>query len=210
MSAAFSGQCYSFLLGRLKAVGVWLTLLCASTIGGWAQVSPPQPTAPVKAPQPATRPQSVPKANLPPKVLVTPSAQPLTPAQLEEALRLLLRTDSVSRRHIGIEAEGLVLDQALTKPGHDFYDLFYSAFEAPPGSASFTVLVSERPGRGNNSLVVLTVNDQELIEVPLPTRFDQMQDLVAESVELAQGYLAQAQNVSRQLESGRRTPLEVY
>jgi len=210
MPAISIGQRYSYLLGQLKLVGVWLTLLCASATPGWAQVSPPQPAAPAKIIPPATRPQAVPKGNLLSKVLVTPSAKPLAPAQLEEALRLLLRADSVSRRHTGIEAEGLVLDQALTKPGHDFYDLFYSAFEAPLGSTGFTVLVGERPGRGNNSLVVLTVNDQELIEVPLPTRFDQMQDLIAESVELAQDYLAQIQNVSRQLESGRRTPLEVY
>jgi curli production assembly/transport component CsgE len=103
-----------------------------------------------------------------------------------------------------------VLDQALTKLGHDFYDLFYNSFEAPTGSTDFTVLVGERPGRGNNSLVVLTINDQELIETPLPTRSDQLEDLVAQAVEIAQGFLQEALNVSRQLESGRRTPLEVY
>ncbi|WP_157887141.1 CsgE family curli-type amyloid fiber assembly protein [Hymenobacter sp. PAMC 26628] len=135
---------------------------------------------------------------------------PLRPAQVEEALRLLLKADSVSRRRTGTGAAGLVLDQALTKPGHDFYDLFYNAFEAPPGVADFTVQVGERPGRGNSSLIVLTVNDQELFEAPLPTRLDQMEELVAGAVETAQGYLVEAQNVSRQLESGRRAPLEVY
>ena len=135
---------------------------------------------------------------------------PLPPAQLEEALRLLLKADSVSRHRTGTEAAGLVLDQALTKPGHDFYDLFYNGFEAPAGVADFTVQVGERPGRGNSSLIVLTVNDQELLEAPLPTRLDQMEELVAGAVEAAQGYLVEAQNVSRQLESGRRAPLEVY
>ncbi|MFD1871518.1 CsgE family curli-type amyloid fiber assembly protein [Hymenobacter bucti] len=143
---------------------------------------------------------------------MTPSKKPLPPAQLEEALRLLLRADSTSRlpAHAGTEAEGLVLDQALTKPGHDFYDLFYGTFEAPPGSTGFTVLVGERPGRGNSSLVVLTINEQELVEVLLPTRLDQMEELVTQLAEIAQDYLAEAQNVSRQLESGRRAPLEVY
>jgi len=88
--------------------------------------------------------------------------------------------------------------------------LFYGAFEAPPNSTDFTVLVSERTGRGNSSLVVLTVNDQELIETPLPSRFDQLEELATEAVEIAQGYLVELQNVSRQLESGQRTPLEVY
>ena len=193
---------------------VWLALACAwaSATPGWAQTTPRRRPPPARLAPAAARPQPVPKANLAPRIIVTPSKKPLPPAQLEEALRLLLRADSTSRQplHTGAEAEGLVLDQALTKLGHDFYDLFYSAFEAPPGSADFSVLVGERPGRGNSSLIVLTVNDQELLEVPLPTRFDQMQDLVTETVEMAQGYLVETQRVSGQLEEGRRAPLEVY
>lgn len=183
---------------------LWLTVAClaAATSTAWAQARP----------RAAARPQPVPSANVASKVLVTPSAKPLPPAKLEEALRLLLRADSAGRRPVRLtaEAEGLVLDQAISKIGHDFYDLFYGAFEAPPGSSEFTVLIGERPGRGNNSLLVLTVNDQELIETPLPTRFDQQEELVSQAVEIAKGYLIEAQNVSRQLEAGHRTPLEVY
>jgi curli production assembly/transport component CsgE len=183
---------------------LWLAVAClgaAPTIG-WAQARP----------QAASRPQPVPRAEVAPKVVVTPSAKPLPPAKLEEALRLMLRADSANRRptRLAVEAEGLVLDQAISKIGHDFYDLFYGAFEAPPGSVEFTVLVGERPGRGNSSLLVLTVNDQELIETPLPTRLDQQEELVSQAVEIAQGYLAEAQNIARQLEASRRTPLEVY
>jgi len=177
---------------------LWLALAGFGNTTCWAQDKPA-----------ASRPKPVPQAPVAPKIIVTPSAKPLPPAKLEDALRLMLRADSASR-HAGAEASGLVLDQALTKFGHDFYDLFYSSFEAPPGSTDYTVLVGERPGRGSSSLVVLTVNDQELIETPLPTRFDQMEELVAQAVEIAQGFLIEAQNVSRQLESGRRTPLEVY
>jgi curli production assembly/transport component CsgE len=187
---------------------LWAGLLwaCAAATPGLAQQAPRQTTPPAESP---ARPQPVPKATIAPKVLVTPSAKPLPPAKLEEALRLMLRADSLSRR-TGPESAGLVLDQAITKVGHDFYDLFYGAFEAPPNSTDFTVLVGERPGRGNSSLFVLTVNDQELIETPLPTRQDQLEELAAQAVEIAQGYLVELQNVSRQLESGQRTPLEVY
>lgn len=203
----------SALPGRLGLAKCWLLLACAwgSATLGWAQARPKRAKAPAYLPRPATRPVPVPKANLGPRVLVAPSKKPLPPAQLEEALRLLLRADSTGQlSHTGTEAEGLVLDQALTKLGHDFYDLFYSAFEAPPGSTGYTVLVGERPGRGNSSLMVLTVNEQELLELPLPTRLDQMEELVAETVDVAQGYLAEAQRVSGLLEKGRHAPLEVY
>jgi curli production assembly/transport component CsgE len=176
----------------------WLLLGCAwgSPALGWAQ-------APAR---------SATKSPAAPKVIVTPSKKPLPPAQLEEALRLLLRADSTSQRapRPGAEAEGLVLDQAISKPGHDFYDLFYTAFEAPAGATGYTVLVGERPGRANSSLLVLTVNEQELLETPLPTRLDQMEELVADIVGLAQSYLVEVQSVSGQLEKGHHVPLEVY
>ena len=204
---------FSALPHKLGSARSWLLLACAwgSATLGWSQAKPKRSVAPVHLARPATRPVPVPKVNLGPRVLVTPSKKPLPPAQLEEALRLLLRADSTGQLgRTGTEAEGLVLDQALTKLGHDFYDLFYSAFEAPPGSTGFTVLVGERPGRGNSSLVVLTVDEQELLETPLPTRLDQMEELVAEVVGIAQGYLAETQRVSGLLEKGRRAPLEVY
>lgn len=203
----------SALPGRLGLAKCWLLLACAwgSATLGWAQARPKRAKAPAYLPRPATRPVPVPKANLGPRVLVAPSKKPLPPAQLEEALRLLLRADSTGQLlHTGTEAEGLVLDQALTKLGHDFYDLFYSAFEAPPGSAGYTVLVGERPGRGNTSLVVLTVNDNELLEMPLATRFEQLQESVLYAVGTAQEFLAEAQSVNRQLEAGHKAPLETF
>lgn len=203
----------SALPHKLSSARSWLLLACAwsSATLGWAQAKPKRSVAPVHLARPATRPVPVPKVNLGPRVLVTPSKKPLPPAQLEEALRLLLRADSTSQlAHTGAEAEGLVLDQAISKLGHDFYDLFYSLFEAPVGTTDFSVVISERPARGNTSLVVLTVNDNELLEMPLATRFEQLQETVLYAVGTAQEFLAEAQSVNHQLESGHRAPLETF
>ncbi|GAA4036657.1 hypothetical protein GCM10022409_21980 [Hymenobacter glaciei] len=138
----------------------------------------------------------------------------MAPAKLEEALRMLLKADSVAslqaKRRGGGESQGLVLDQAVTKLGHDFYDQFYSTFEAPMGVADYNIVVAERPARGNSALVVLTVNDTELLELPLPTRADQMEEIVSAAVETAQGFLQEALNNSRQLESGHHLPPEQF
>lgn len=153
---------------------------------------------------------------VPPTPADAPTGQPapLAPAKLEEALRLFLKADSVatlrSKQVSGSESQGLVLDQALTKLGHDFYDQFYSTFEAPMGVVDYNIVIAERPARGNSALVVLTVNDTELLELPLPTRADQMEEIVAAAVESAQGFLLDALNTSRQLESGHRLPPEQY
>ena len=149
-----------------------------------------------------------------PAAAPTGQPAPLPPAKLEEALRLFLKADSVAsvqnRVRGGSESQGLVLDQAVTKLGHDFYDQFYSTFEAPMGVADYNIVVAERPARANSALVVLTVNDTELLELPLPTRADQMEEVVAAAVETAQEFLQEALNTSRQLESGHRLPPEQY
>ncbi len=149
-----------------------------------------------------------------PTAAPTGQPAPLAPAKLEEALRLLLKADSAAtlraRQEGGLESQGLVLDQAITKLGHDFYDEFYSKFEEPMGASSYTIVIGEKPGRSNSNLVLLTVNDAELLELPLPTRADQMQEVVAAAVQTAQGYLQEELNNSRQLESGQRLPPERY
>ncbi|MEJ7662449.1 MAG: CsgE family curli-type amyloid fiber assembly protein [Hymenobacter sp.] len=111
---------------RLLPAGCFGAALCRAGLLAVALVRPGRADAqPTKRPAPARKPPARPA--------------PLRPAQVEEALRLLLKADSlVSRRRTGTEAAGLVLDQALTKPGHDFYDLFYNAFEALSGVADFT------------------------------------------------------------------------
>ena len=139
---------------------------------------------------------------------------PLSPAKLEEALRLFLKADSVANQRTmqpgGSESQGLVLDQAVSKLGHDFYDQFYSTFEAPLGVADYNIIIIERPARANSSLVAVSVNDSELLELPLPTRADQMEEVVAAAVEAARGFLFEALNNSRQLESGHRAPPERF
>ena len=156
------------------------------------------------------------RQTVPPTPASAPTSQPapLSAVKLEEALRLLLRADSLTTntaaKEGGTESQGLVLDQALTKLGHDFYDQFYSTFQPPLGVADYNIVVAERPIRANSALVVLTVNDTELLELPLPTRADQMEEIVAAAVEAAQSYLIEAQNLSRQLDSGRRAPPETF
>jgi curli production assembly/transport component CsgE len=58
--------------------------------------------------------------------------------------------------------------------------------------------------------VVLTVNDAELLELPLATRFELLQETTLYAVGTAQDYLAELQSVSRQLKSGHKAPLETF
>jgi curli production assembly/transport component CsgE len=136
----------------------------------------------------------------------------LSNKQMEEALRLLLRADSVQQARVqpGLEAdaEGFVLDQTITKPGRDFYELFYGTFQstAAAGLGDYTIILIEKPLRGNSSLLSMSVNDTELLEMPLPTRTEQLEEAVAGAVETARGFLAEQQATSSQMETTNHGP----
>lgn len=60
---------------------------------------------------------------------------------------------------IGIEINGLIIDKTRTKMGRDFYQLFYTKWEAPPAKTDYIITISEQPSRGRGSQVFVHVND---------------------------------------------------
>lgn len=144
----------------------------------------------------------------------TETPPPLSPQKMEEALRMLLRADSIQSRRqraqLGPESSGLVVDQTITKIGHDFYDQFYSHWEAPAESDDFTIVISEKPSRVNSAIVTVTVNDEELLELPLQSKADLIEDTAQQAVGMAAGFLRQARSLTQQLERGNRQALETY
>lgn len=172
-------------------------LLLAAALGApaaWAQRPSPR-----KAPLPAVRKAPV----------VADTSRQLSVQKTEEALRLLLRADSVQHAQVqpGMEAdaEGFVLDQTLTKQGRDFYELFYSTFQSTTGLRDYTIVLSERPLRGTSSLISMNVNDTELLELPLPTRTEQIQEAVVAAVETAREFLSEQQAQSTMMETPQPT-----
>jgi len=146
----------------------------------------------------------------------TSPAAPLPAKKVEEALRLLLQAtapaqdsaqSSSRRRFRPTEIEGLVLDQTVSKIGHDFYDVFYTRWEPPANLGDFTVVIREKPARGGfGSLISVEVNEAELLELPLQPRYDVIEEAALYSVEVAVGYLINAQNISQQLERSLDNP----
>lgn len=160
------------------------------------------------------RPLAAPRAAPSPAGSEPAKHQQLSPQKMEEALRLLLRADSVASVHqrarLGPESSGLVLDQTITKIGHDFYDQFFSRWEAPADVLEYTVAVGEKPSRGNNAVIIVTVNGEDLLEFPLQGKADIVEDAAQQAIGVAAGYLLQANDLSKQLEKGNKQPLETY
>lgn len=180
-------------VGRL--LGGLLLAAALAPAPAWAQRPAPR-KAPVAAPR-----KALPVADT--------THHQLSVQKTEEALRLLLRADSVQRARVQpgmeAEAEGFVLDQTLTKPGRDFYELFYNTFQSTSGFRDYTIVLSERPIRGTSSLISMNVNDTELLEIPLPTRTEQIEEAVQAAVETARDFLSEQQAQSTMMETPQPT-----
>ena len=141
-------------------------------------------------------------------------AAPLPANKLEEALRMLLKATSDStatqQQRRTLEIEGLIVDQTISKVGHDFYDIFYTQFEAPPGIGDYVITITEKPGRGTSTLISLNVNENDLLEMPLQPKLEYVEAVAADAINAAIGFLQESRSVSRQLEKGGRQPLETF
>lgn len=142
-------------------------------------------------------------------------AAPLPANKLEEALRLLLKATSDStagtqRAQRALEIEGLIVDQTISKVGHDFYDIFYTQFEVPPGVGEYVVTITEKPGRGTSTLISLNVNETDLLEMPLQPKQEYIEAVATDAVNATIGFLEETRSVSRQLEKGGKQPLETF
>ena len=60
---------------------------------------------------------------------------------------------------VGLEINGLIIDKTRTKMGRDFYQLFYTAWEAPNTKTDYIITISEQPSKGRGSRVFVYVNE---------------------------------------------------
>lgn len=184
----------------LIRVGCLLGMLLITQVG-WAQGVKRAPVR-EKAPDKTTIPTQESKAN------------PLSPKQLEEALRLLLAAtaDSAGTEKIqrGFEIDGLIVDQTISKLGRDFYSQFFSTFEAPAGSGDYLVTITEKPARGTSTLVTVAVNNTDLLEMPLQPNEEYIEAAASDAVATVTQHLLENNRLGSELEQGNSQPLEVY
>jgi len=100
-----------------------------------------------------------------------------------------------------IEIDGLIIDQTRTKTGRDFYYNFYKNWTAPKGAKGFTITVKELPARGRLAQIVVQVDDYILFKRFLMPRNDIIEILAGQSINTVQTYLAQREQLDKQLES---------
>ncbi|MEI6565667.1 MAG: CsgE family curli-type amyloid fiber assembly protein [Verrucomicrobiota bacterium] len=98
-----------------------------------------------------------------------------------------------------IEIDGLLVDDTKTKAGKDFYDLFYGSWAVPAGAKNFTITVTEKPFRLTSTLIGVLINDNPVYQAILQPRQDIVEGLSVDAILTTQSYLANYEEIMKQL-----------
>jgi len=109
-----------------------------------------------------------------------------------------------------IEIDGLLVDDTKTKTGKDFYDLFYGSWEAPARAKNYTITISEKPFRLTSTLIVVSINDTPVYQSVLQPRQDIVEGLSQDAISTTQSYLANYEEIMRQLNGDDMTGSGIF
>ena len=150
-------------------------------------------------------------------MLCSPAIQPdsidaQTPQAALKSLQSIieqLNTHKIAN-DVEIEIDGLLVDQTKTKIGRDFYDLFYSKWEAPENSKNYTILISEKPFRLNSTLIEIVINDQLTYQSILQPRYDIIEQLADQAIIYTVDYLQNYEEILLQLSGEDQSGSGIY
>ena len=125
------------------------------------------------------------------------------PPELQKMLQSVLKQNQEQEKEensLGYEIDGLLIDETLTKFGHDFYDIFYSGWEAPPKVNNYTIRIKEKPAVGRGFLITVQVNEETVIEQNLQPNYGQIEEIANYSVAYITEYLMNYENLKNQID----------
>ncbi|MEI7502104.1 MAG: CsgE family curli-type amyloid fiber assembly protein [Paludibacter sp.] len=121
------------------------------------------------------------------------------PPELKKLLEEVTQQKAVKTNDIEIEVDGLLVDDTKTKSGKDFYDLFYNSWSAPSVAKNYTITISEKPFRLTSTMITVLINDNLVYQAILQPRQDIIESQSEEAVYMTQDYLANYEEIMKQL-----------
>lgn len=109
-----------------------------------------------------------------------------------------------------IEIDGLLVDDTKTKTGKDFYDLFYTNWVAPAGAKNYSITITEKPFRLTSTLIMVSINETPVYQSILQPRQDIIEGLSEDAISTTQSYLANYEELMRQLNGDDMSGSGIY
>lgn len=135
--------------------------------------------------------------------------------QAPESLQKLMKeiTEEASKgvnNDADLEIDGLLFDETRTKSGKDFYDFFYTGWEAPVNAHNYSIFISEKPYRLTTTMIEISINETLVYQSFLQPRSEYIEMLAEQAVAQTQMYLQNYEEIVRQLDGDDRSGSGIY
>ena len=131
------------------------------------------------------------------------------PASLLKLVNQVIK-QPVKSNDVEIEIDGLLVDDTKTKAGKDFYDSFYDSWEAPAAAKNYSITVSEKPFRLTTTMIVISINDNIVYQDILQPRQDLIEAQTEDAISTTQNYLANYEEIQKQLNGDDQSGSGIY
>ena len=109
-----------------------------------------------------------------------------------------------------IEIDGLLFDETKTKSGRDFYDYFYSGWQAPAEAKNYSIFIQEKPYRLTTTMIEVKINETIVFQSFLQPRQEIVEMLAEQAAERTRVYLLNYEDIIRQLEGEDRAGSGIF
>lgn len=121
-----------------------------------------------------------------------------------------LLNDKGTVDELELEIDGLLIDETRTKAGHDFYDLLFSAWEAPGEARNYLIRIVEKPYRVNLTMLEVWINEDMVVNTRLQPRRDLIEELAEGINKTLAEYLINYSKILLQLETEDQSGTGIY
>lgn len=119
------------------------------------------------------------------------------------------KKDKVSK-DAELEIDRLVIDATRTKSGKEFYNLFYGQWQAPSNARNYSIFIIEKPFRLITTLIEIKINETTVFRALLQPRTAYIEQIARQAVEQTAFYLANYEEIMRQLEGEDQSGSGIY
>lgn len=100
------------------------------------------------------------------------------------------------------EISGLIIEKTMTKIGYEFYEQFFSRWEAPEGISDYNIYINERASPIWGSLIYVNINDTLVLNMMLRPRSNDIEEAAVNSIGVVLNYLYQYEEIQKQQAEG--------
>lgn len=109
-----------------------------------------------------------------------------------------------------LEIDGLIIDQTKTKIGREFYDLFFTRWEAPEGIKGYTIDINEKAHPRFGSLIWISINETIVYQSVLKPRYETIEEASKIGITATKQFLFRSKDNQRQLSGEDMSGTGIY